>query len=144
MTTISKASSYEAKEREQLTRNILKGGYGHPFFQKAEKDVLDPLGKIPIVSTFTGPIRCAGGSKQFLGYGILSFFKVLGCFFHLFDSQGLKRQLKDTTTCVCNSGHGIANIVRGSVETVPLLGNITTALYDGCGLKIDYPYAQKI
>ena len=128
-------------QKNPITTNITKSGYFHRDFENDEKEVLNPIGKIPISSSITGSTRVAKGLGQFFSYGIMSFFKALGCMFHPIDRKALKWQAKDALVSVENSAHGVANVIRGVVEFVPLAGNLLTGLYDATGLRFSYSQA---
>ena len=128
-------------QRNPITTNITKSGYYHRDFENNENEILNPLGKIPIYSSISGTQRVAKGLGQFFSYGIMSFFKAIGCMFHPIDRKALKWQAKDAQVCLENSAHGAANVIRGVVEFVPLAGNLLTGLYDATGLRFSYSQA---
>ncbi|MEI6242149.1 MAG: hypothetical protein WCP39_01950 [Chlamydiota bacterium] len=86
-------------------------------FSSAEK-VLNVTGYVPFVSSVTGPLRALMGKIQVIVFAVLAINAYM---------LGQKAVGERCVTCILN---GFANIVRGTVESVTLLGNLCCFIYD--------------
>jgi hypothetical protein len=83
---------------------------------------LNQAGVIPIVSTVTGAFRVAAGIVETVVGIAMGIFGVLGA---IFKDDGLLKQSSD------HALNGLMNVLRGSVEIVPVVGNCIMFLVNG-------------
>ncbi|MCH9631504.1 MAG: hypothetical protein S4CHLAM37_15270 [Chlamydiia bacterium] len=131
MTTINTAEEYS---------NFLDGNIRFDAYDQKEQDlvsmekVFNIMGYIPVCSSASGPVRSLFGTIQTIVALVKIPFTLL---FDLFREN--PKGYGNRTLRNCHyAAHGLGNIVRGFVEIVPLLGNITTIFYDTLGLRISY------
>ncbi len=119
--------------------------YMHPMHAALDKalstfeTVLNYVGYVPFVSTFSGAIRIAYGKAEIIGAiaaGALLAVKAL------FASDSTQRR-EEFNYALGIAGtyavHGFANICRGFVESIPFV-NFAGLAYDLSGTRIRYPF----
>lgn len=86
---------------------------------------LNIIGYIPFIGIGSGIVRIVGGELQVITALALSAIFAVKAFFsnQLNDWQCAER-------CLSYVIHGVGNIIRGSVEIIPLWGTIVCILYD--------------
>ena len=104
---------------------------------------LNIAGYIPLVSTFSGSLRISYGKVEVIGSvvaAVLTAFVAL-CNYHDAEARqrGLGKALEILTTY---SLHGIANIFRGTIESVPFLSLFTCLPYDLLRSRFSYHYER--
>lgn len=83
------------------------------------------LGWVPVLSSASGAIRIIAGKVQLVAALALAFFqKISGLIFQKKSYIELSNHSFDYVK------HGIANICRGYLETIPLIGNVSLFVYD--------------
>ena len=93
------------------------------------------LGHVPVVSTASGICRLASGQLQF-DFGVTA--AVLSVIASAFCSGDNKIACRTASARLGEQAlHGIANMVRGTVETIPLI-NLLTIPYDMTFNRIGY------
>ena len=84
---------------------------------------MNGLGYIPVISTLSGPARMVFGKIEAItGLAIAVFAST-----ERRSNWGLELAL-----------HGAANILRGTVETIPVIGNIACVVKDLAGTRFEY------
>jgi len=96
------------------------------LYAELERQVLNPCGYIPFVSSISGPLRALIGVIQTVAYSALSFVAF---------TDGA-RALSERFDCTMKNG--LANIFRGCIETVPIAGNLLCYTYDSNGVSMQY------
>jgi len=106
-------------------------------------------GYIPIVSTITGFVRMLGlyFIQGLVGLIILIAGLIIGVFMQIFgEKTSSQRWLKRASFGAYHCVHASLNFYRGSVELVPVIGNLSVYFYDK-GMKnkplIPYPPTPK-
>jgi hypothetical protein len=86
---------------------------------------LNIVGYIPFVSIASGSIRFVGGKVEAIAGLILAALSALpgGC-------QSAKEQSRRIDHGLELALHGGANMIRGAVESIPVIGNLGCMLYD--------------
>jgi hypothetical protein len=107
------------------------------FFDHEEKlnnclnsteNALNVAGYIPGVSTLSGAARFTMGKIQFFASAIFVIISVMPIL--LFGSVPNPRQTKVFNCAKKHLEHAQANLLRGFIESIPFLGNITMFIYD--------------
>lgn len=111
------------------------------LFMKDSEEILNPLGYIPLVSSiFTGEVRATLGLIQVISSVVATPFMFIA------DLFGHERgAFYRTSKCISHFSHGVSNIVRGAVESIPILGNLCTIVYDqviGVRMKYSIEYSR--
>lgn len=99
-------------------------------------------GSIPIVSSISGPVRIAAGQLQ-AGIGALMTIGGVVAYLTAELEADQAEYRADTTRSAEFAMHGVANIIRGAVESIPLL-NLLTIIYDGTHSRFEYRVEQKL
>lgn len=93
-----------------------------------ETKILNPLGYIPIVSSFSAGARASFSWIQGIAFAVLAAF---------YEVESLKAKGNEaevlhekTWRCLNEMGHAVLNHGRAEVEAVPILGNVATLTYD--------------
>lgn len=115
-----------------------------PAYQNAEQryanleNTLGNFGYVPVVSSFTGPARAIYGIIQTIVGSVTSVFKGVQYF--------ITRDPEHRNQAAANhwyTVHGNMNITRGSIEFMPVFGNLATFFYDTViGLRANYTYEK--
>ena len=103
---------------------------------------LNVAGYVPIVSTFSGALRINYGKLEVIG-AIVAAVLITARALFLVNTSDRDRELKralDVFTCY--TLHGIANIFRGILETIPLISLVTCLPYDLYGKRFAYPVSS--
>lgn len=97
---------------------------------------LNCWGYIPIASSFSGALRGLIGSVQTVVANIGLGLK--GCqYFCTRNSQ----HRKQAASYFMYGIHGAMNVTRGGIESIPIVGNLLTLIYDSLiGLRANYTY----
>ena len=117
------------------------------FFIGVEEALRLP-GYIPIVSTITGFVRMLGlyFIQSLTGLVILVAGLVIGVLMQIFGEKASQRWLKRASFGAYHCVHASFNFYRGSVELIPVIGNLCVYFYDK-GMKnkpiIPYPAVPK-
>lgn len=102
-----------------------------------ENDVLAWGDYIPVVSTISGFARYLLGKVEVIVAVSVAIFKFIAS---LFKSAGERKVLeKEAIETLHYAAHGLANMFRGLVAMVPVLGNISCLVYDLTGNRLRYP-----
>lgn len=105
------------------------------FCTKLERGLQLPA-YVPILSVFPGAIRQVYGLAQIVGSISVVSFKLIQLLF--VDEHKRDELVKKSWQILKYSYHGLANIVRGIIETIPLV-NFIFYFYDQCGrLRMTY------
>lgn len=94
-------------------------------FCEAVERVFNILGYIPIVSSISGPIRSGIWAIAQIFGGIIGL--VLSLFLSIFTGDEGSNIFWIWAALVVN---GVLNIIRGTIESIPFLGNLICFLYD--------------
>ena len=100
---------------------------------------LNIAGYVPIVSTFSGALRANYGKLEVIGAIVAGALIAVRALF-LVNASDQDRELKraiDVFTCYAL--HGVANIIRGVLEVIPLVSLVTCLPYDLSGKRFAYP-----
>ena len=98
----------------------------HKSLAKAE-EVLNLVGYIPLVSLLSATVRTLGGKLQIL----LGLVFAIGCFMAgLTAPLRKKKHFQNAKWSIGHAFHGLLNIVRALIESVPFLSLITCLPYD--------------
>jgi hypothetical protein len=96
------------------------------------------LGYIPLVSSLTGPVRAMCGAVQGM---IGSVGGTLRTVQYLLTRNADHKLLAMAN--LTNLEHGALNATRGSIESMPVVGNVATFVYDNIlGLRVNYMYEE--
>lgn len=89
---------------------------------------LNIAGYVPIISSFSGPLRIGYGKVEVIG--AVAFAAILAL--RAFSLTGLEQEelLNKAVEMLSYTLHGIANIFRGAIETIPLISLFTCLPYD--------------
>lgn len=101
-----------------------------------EKD-LNFVGYIPFASMLSGALRIIYGKIEVIGsvaLGALSAIKSL-----FYNGEQKEQEWNRAVHFFNYALHGIANIFRGTLETVPFLSLVTCLPYDMLELRFTYP-----
>lgn len=103
---------------------------------------LNVAGYIPVVSNISGPIRIAFGLTEMIGGLAAGIFMTAKGLLTGKDRQEKLNHVKYTTDFIHLPSfcHGMTNIGRGIIEQVPVLGNLSTFLYDRLGYRLPYVF----
>ncbi len=82
-------------------------------------------GWIPATSRITGPIRVTAGQVMMVVAAILTALVRIGGYI-----TGNKNLVRKGDQIAPYVAHGLANVIRGTIEAVPASGNLVTFLYD--------------
>jgi hypothetical protein len=98
---------------------------------------LNQVGYIPVASTISGAARICYGKYMLVAAVAVSFFIALSAV----AAQDKSRRLGQAVDFAFEYGvHGVGNIIRGSVEFIPLV-NLTCLIYDKVvGIRMNYRY----
>ena len=107
------------------------------LYKDLEKDFFNPAGYIPVLGSLTGVCRIAYGSLQCTISPIGTFIENM-CGLFTSDRANSIRRYDGAGASAEHTIHGALNIIRGTVELVPLLPLITCAPLDASGLKYRY------
>lgn len=101
---------------------------------------LNVAGYIPVVSNISGSIRIAFGLTEIIGGLAAGIFMTAKGLLTGKDRQEKLNHVKYTIEFIYLPSfcHGMTNYGRGLVEMVPLLGNLSTFLYDKSGYRLRY------
>lgn len=110
-----------------MVHNELRVGLDH--FMKSVEKALNCPGYIPIVSSFSGALRATMGKIELIASMFIGAYVLL--------TTGDIDQAIDAT--VTYAVHGLANIGRGVIECIPLLGNFLCWIYDDEN-RVAYPF----
>lgn len=100
---------------------------------------LNVAGYVPIVSTFSGTLRIAYGKLEVIGAIVAAALIAVRALF-LNNAHDRERELRDAVKVLINySLHGYANIIRGTLEVIPLVSLVTCLPYDLSGKRFAYP-----
>ncbi len=98
----------------------------HKTFAKAE-EILNLVGYVPLVSLLSAAVRTIGGKLQLL----LGLVFALGCFMMgLTAPLRKKKHFQNARWSIGHALHGLLNILRALIESVPFLSLITCFPYD--------------
>lgn len=102
------------------------------------ENTFNKLGYIPLASTITGPIRALYGTTQVTAGVCLHYFKAAQYFI-----TANPEHRNEAAAGFWYQLHGYNNISRGVVEFIPIVGNVSTILYDNvlC-LRINYTFER--
>lgn len=99
---------------------------------------LNLIGYIPVISSMSGLVRMVGGKIQ----ALIGFFVAAFSLFTAFKSVNKFRALLIFRIGLEHLLHGICNLIRGSIETVPLLSLVLCLPYDHL-LKKRFKYSSE-
>lgn len=91
------------------------------ILSEAETKILNPLGMIPVIGTATGAVRKLMGTIQTISFLALS---VLHLMKSIFDKDQRSAHFEKAKNDFTRSIHGIVNIGRGTLEMIPIVGNL--------------------
>jgi glycosyltransferase A (GT-A) superfamily protein (DUF2064 family) len=98
----------------------------HKTLAKAE-EVLNLVGYIPLVSLLSAAVRTLGGKLQLL----LGLVFAIGCFMAgITTPLRKKKHFQNARWSIGHALHGVLNILRALIESVPFLSLITCLPYD--------------
>lgn len=107
------------------------------LYNDLEREVLNPIGYIPVLGSLTGVCRIAYGSLQCTISPIGTFIENM-CGLLTSDRANSIRHYDGAGASAEHTIHGALNMIRGAVELVPLLPLITCAPLDASGFKYRY------
>ena len=96
------------------------------------ESALNLIGKIPWVSSYSGPVRIIAGQVMLVAAALLALLSII-----------VSRVKEDPTLdisheCSIYAVHGMANWTRGYVESHFIIGNLCTFFYDLSGNRLRY------
>lgn len=113
--------------------------YHSPFFVSLDQGmaklerVFNGFGYIPVLSSFTGPIRAAIGKVEIVAALIIGAIVLI-----------VTWRFDRAVDVVLNYAlNGVANVIRGWIEFVPIIGNYLCYTYDTIG-RMPYTYEDPL
>lgn len=100
--------------------------------------VLNIAGYIPFVSMLSSAVRVLYAKVLIIGGVAQAAFKYIARFFTL-DPEKKAELMKECQGCLLYSFHGVLNIGRAAVESIPLISLIVCLAYDLVGFRFCYP-----
>ncbi len=105
---------------------LISKDYLERLLSKAER-ILNFIGYIPVISTFSARIRSAGGILQMV-LGLL-----LAAYYFLRLRFSGARNIKHVfhlKASICHIPHGLCNVIRAEIESIPFLSLVICLPYD--------------
>jgi len=102
-----------------------------------EKNVFNKAGYIPLVSTVSGILRQKLGLIQVVSSIAMAIFFAVQSLF-LTSPREINAAHANAKHCLSYALHGIANMFRGGIESIPLLGNAVVYGYDYFEARVGY------
>lgn len=100
------------------------------------EEAANMFGYMPFVSTTTGQVRCWFGAAQFVAAFVIAIFKFVNSFFQK-EAADAQRMRSEAFTVLQYAFHGLANFVRGWIETMPVV-NLAGLAYDMTSMRLQY------
>ena len=102
------------------------------------EQILNTLGYIPLVSSISGTGRIVYGSVETLAGNVSCTYK--SCQYFI---TGNREHRNQAAAHFWYAVHGVMNVQRGGWEFVPIIGNLSTFLYDkAVRLRANYTYEE--
>jgi hypothetical protein len=99
---------------------------------------LNIAGYVPLVSSVSGVIRAVLGKIEVIGGIATGAILAIAALFNPHASQRHAQLNKAAEVAVKYSLHGVANLLRGTIEVFPLLSLVTCLPYDLMGNRFSY------
>jgi hypothetical protein len=100
---------------------------------------LNIAGYFPIVSTFSGSLRSTYGELEIIGAVAVAALIAVRALFLINASDRNHELRKAVEVLITYSLHGLANIIRGTIEKFPFVSLVTCLPYDLSGHRFAYP-----
>lgn len=101
---------------------------------------LNIAGYFPGFSSISGSARAIWAVAEIIVSVVKAPFLLIGDLFSTYSHGKFHRSYLN----MAHSGHAILNLVRGVVESAPVIGNVTCVVYDLMDLRIGYAVENKL
>ena len=106
------------------------------ILSEVEKKILNPLGMIPIIGSTTGAMRKLMGVIQTISFLALSIFHLKNA---IFDKNEKAPRFEKSKNDFTRAVHGAVNIGRGTIEMIPIIGNLISFGMWYNNVRFSYP-----
>lgn len=104
---------------------------------------LNIAGYVPIASSFSGSLRASYGQLEVIGAIAVAALIAVKALFMVSPSDRDREFKKATEILVDYSLHGVANMIRGSIEAFPFASWVTCLPYDLAGHRFAYRVSEQ-